>query len=96
MTYGTDLPAASSTFQRRHGIERKRQVAEYQVPKIIQEKKLLLYIEDDIWVPFSRAVSTFRRRHGNERKNKQPKIRGSEKIQEKKHLSFREDDMRDP
>ena len=55
LTCGTDLPAASSTLTRRQGIERKSQVAKYQVPKIIQENKNLLYIEDDIWVPFCRS-----------------------------------------
>jgi hypothetical protein len=44
MISGTHEPAASSTFQRRHEIERKRQVTKYQEPKIIQEKKLLLYL----------------------------------------------------
>ena len=52
MACGTHEPAASSMFQRRHEIERKRQVTKYQEPKIIQEKKLLLYIEDDMRVPF--------------------------------------------
>jgi hypothetical protein len=52
MTCGTHEPAAYSTFQRRHEIERKRQVTKYQEPKIIQEKTLL-YIEDDMRVPFS-------------------------------------------
>jgi hypothetical protein len=53
MTCGTHEPAAYSTFQRRHEIERKRQVTKYQETKIIQEKKTLLYIEDDMRVPFS-------------------------------------------
>jgi len=37
---------------------KKRQVTIYQVSKIIQQKKLLLYIEDDIWVPFCRSGLT--------------------------------------
>jgi hypothetical protein len=41
MTCGSHLAAAVSLFERRQGIERKRQVNEYEVPKIIQEKKVL-------------------------------------------------------
>ena len=57
MTCGSHEPAPYSTFQRRHEIERKREVTKYQEQKIIQEKKLLLYIEDDIWVPLIQALS---------------------------------------
>jgi hypothetical protein len=52
LTCGSHEPAGSLTFQRRHEIERKRQVPKYQEPKIIQEKTLL-YIEDDMRDPFS-------------------------------------------
>jgi hypothetical protein len=40
MTCGSHLAAAVSTFERRQGIERKRQVTKYEVPKIIKEKKV--------------------------------------------------------
>jgi hypothetical protein len=52
MKCGSHEAATYSMFQRRHEIERKRKVTKYQEQKIIQEKKLLLYIEDDIWVRF--------------------------------------------
>ena len=57
MTCGSHEPAPYSTFQRRHEIKRKRKLTKYQEQKIIQEKKLLLYIEDDIWVPLIQALS---------------------------------------
>jgi hypothetical protein len=41
MTCGSHLAAAVSPFERRQGIERKRQVKKYEEPKIIQEKKVL-------------------------------------------------------
>jgi hypothetical protein len=52
MTCGTHEAAASSTFPRQQGIERKKEIAKNQRVKIIQEKKLLFYIEDDMWVLF--------------------------------------------
>jgi hypothetical protein len=70
MTYGTHEPATSSMFQKRHEIERNKQVAKYQVPKIIQEKKLLLYTEDDTWVPFCRNGLNVSKAARVERKNK--------------------------
>jgi hypothetical protein len=41
MTCGSHEPAAVSLFERQQGIERKSQVTKYEVPKIIQEKKVL-------------------------------------------------------
>ena len=62
---------------------KKRQVTIYQVPKIIQGKKLLLYIEDDIWVPFCKSGLTFSKVARDRKK-------------ERKGLSFREAEMWDP
>ena len=56
MTCGSHEPAAYSTFERRHEIERKRQVTKYQEPKIIQKMKLLLYIEYDMRVPLGSSI----------------------------------------
>jgi hypothetical protein len=56
MTCGSHEPAAYSTFERRHEIERKRQVTKYQEPKIIQKKKLLLYIEYDMRIPLGSSI----------------------------------------
>ena len=50
---------------------KKRQVTIYQVPKIIQGKKLLLYIEDDIWVPFCRSGLTFSKAARDRKKRKE-------------------------
>jgi hypothetical protein len=52
------------------GSKEKRQVTKYQEPKIIHEKKLLLYIEDDMWVPFCNSGLIVSRRHRIKRKRK--------------------------
>jgi len=41
MTCGSHLAAAVSLFERQQVIERKSQVTKYEVPKKIQEKKVL-------------------------------------------------------
>ena len=86
MTCGSHEPAASSTFQRRHEIKRKRQVTKYQVPKIIQEKKLLLYIEDDMRVPFCSSGLNVSKAAGDQKEKEIAKNHRVKKIQEKKLL----------
>ena len=53
MTCGSHLAAAVSPFERRQGIERKRQVTKFEVPKKTPRKESWLHIEDDMRVPFS-------------------------------------------
>ena len=96
MTCGTHKPAAFSTFQMQHEIERKRQVTKYQVPKIIQ-KKLLLYIADDMRVPFcSSGLNVSKLTWDRKKKCKWPKYQEPKIIHEKKLLLYIEDDMSAP
>ena len=84
MTCGSHEPAGSSTFQTWHEIERKRQVTEYQEPKIIQEKKLDCTQRMACGSHLAAAVSPFERLHGIKRKSQVTKYQEPKIIQEKK------------
>jgi hypothetical protein len=60
----TGLKVSKSALDRK-----KKTSAKYQEPKIIQEKKLLLYIEDDMRVPFcSRGLNVSKAAHDQKKK----------------------------
>ena len=84
MTCGSQLAAAVSPFERLHGIERKRQVTKYQEPKIIQEKEILLYVEDDMRVPFCSSGLNVSKAAQDQKKNEVARNQGVKKIQEER------------
>ena len=57
MTCGSHLAAAVSPFEKPQGIERKRQVTKYEVPKKSKKRKFYS-TEDDMRVPFSSSGIT--------------------------------------
>ena len=96
MTCGSDLAAAVSPFERRQGIERKRQVTKFEVPKKTPRKESWLLIEDDMRVPFSCSGLNVSKAARDQKKKEVARNQGVKKIQEKKEIWFIEDDKRDP
>ena len=96
MTCGSHEPAPYSMFQRRHEIERKRKVTKYQEQKIIQEKKLLMYIEDDIWVPCCSSGLNVSKTAWERKKNASDQISGAKNNPRKENLLYIVNDMRVP
>ena len=96
MTCGSHLAAAVSPFERRQGIERKRQVTKYEVPKKIEEKKVLLYIEDDMRVPWASRFFNVSNVSWDRKKKASDQISGAKNNSRKETWLYIEDDMRVP
>jgi hypothetical protein len=88
-------PAAYSTFQRRHEIGRKRQVTKYQVPKIIQEMKLIVHRGWHAGPILQQRFQRFKCGLRSKEKESSQKL-GGKKTPKKESWLYIEDDMRVP